>query len=84
MFGAGTKALLAKYCLDIWLHLLKQIIPQGQRSTFSVHSPAHLRHLWQIIFILVFVTNYPISRPSLTDTTFGYPLTGQSDTIWQA
>ena len=55
MFWGGTKALFGKCCLNIGLHLLKQILPEGQKSIFSVHFPAHLSHLWQIIFILVFV-----------------------------
>ena len=29
MFGADATTLFTKYCLDIWLHLLKQIIPEG-------------------------------------------------------
>ena len=33
------------------------------------------------LFILVFVTNYPISWQLLMDTIFVYPLIGQFDTI---
>ena len=36
MFGAGTKAFFAKYCLDISLLLLKQIFSEGQKSIFSL------------------------------------------------
>ena len=36
MFEADTKALFAKYCLDTWLHLLKQVFPEGQKSIFSL------------------------------------------------
>ena len=36
------------------------------------------------LFILVFVTNYPISWQLLMDIIFDYPLIAQSDTIWQA
>ena len=68
MFGADTKALFVKYCLDISVHLLKQIFPEGQKSIFSVHSPAYLNHLWQIVFISVFATNYPISRQLSMDS----------------
>ena len=83
VFGADTKALLAKYCLDIWLYLPDQVFPEGQKLLFSVHCPADLYYVWPIFFFfLVFVTNYPISWQS--DIIFGYPLTGQFDTIWQA
>ena len=43
-------------------------------------TQAHLSHLCQIIFILVFVTNYPISSQLLMDIIFRYPLIGQLDT----
>ena len=59
MFAADRKALFAKFCLDIWFHLLKQIFLEGQKSIFLVHCPAHLHYFWQ--FFLVFVTNYPSS-----------------------
>ena len=35
MFEADTKLLFAKYCLDIWLLLLKQVSLEGQKSQFS-------------------------------------------------
>ena len=54
-----------------------------QKLVFSVHCPAHLYYLWQIIF-LVFVTNYPIYWQLLMDVMFGYPLIRQFITIWQA
>ena len=49
MFGAETEALFAKYCLDIWLHMLKQISSEGQKSIFSVHCPAYLNYLWLVL-----------------------------------
>ena len=42
MFKADKKALLANYCQGISLHVLKQIFPEGQKSIFSMHCPAHL------------------------------------------
>ena len=36
MFGADTKALFAKYCLDIFLYLPIQILSEGQKSIFSL------------------------------------------------
>ena len=59
MFGAGTRALLAKYF-------------RKDKSQFSTFDK---------LFILVFVTNYPISWESLMDNIFGYPLIGEFDTI---
>ena len=82
IFGVDTKTLFAKYWLDIWLHLLKQIFSEGQKSFFL--TQAHLRNLWQITFILVFLTNYPISNEILMDVIFGYPLIREFGTTWQA
>ena len=48
IFEADTKLLFAKYCQDIWLHLLEQVFPEGQKSIFSVHCPAHLDDVWSI------------------------------------
>ena len=77
MFRADAKALFAKYCLDIWLNLLTQIFSEGKKSVLSLRLP------WEIIFILVFVTNYLISSQLLMDIIFGYPLIGQFGTTWQ-
>ena len=60
MFGADSKALSAKHYLDIWLHLFRQIFPKRQKSIFSVHLPAHLNYLWQIIFFFDFC--YKLSK----------------------
>ena len=49
MFGADKKALFAKYCLDIWRHLLKQIFPKGQKSIFF---STHLSELFFFLFLL--------------------------------
>ena len=40
--------------------------------------------VWQIIFILIFVTNYSIFSQLFMNIIFGYPLIGQFDRIWQA
>ena len=84
MFEADTKLLFAKYCLDIWLHLLKQVSLEGQKSQFSQCTVQFIYATFNQYFFFVFVTNYPISRQSLMDITFCYPLIGQFDTIWQA
>ena len=40
-----------------------------------MHCPAHLIYAtFDKLFILVFVTNYPISWQLLMDIIFGYPL----------
>ena len=52
MFGADRKAMFAKYCLDIWFHLLKQLFPKGQKPVFLLHCSTHLNYLWQIILFL--------------------------------
>ena len=71
MFGAVTKAVFAK-CLE------------KDKSQFSQYT-VHLSYtMFDKLFILFFVTNYPVSWQLLMDIIFGYPLIGQFDTIWQA
>ena len=70
MFGADAKALFAAY-FQIDKSQFFQCIVQ------LIYTTCHK------LFVLVFVTNYPISCQLLTDITFGYPLIGQFDTIWQ-
>ena len=68
MFGAEAKALLAKYI-------------QKDKSQFSQCTVQLIYTMFDKLFILVFVTNYPISWQLLMDIIFGYPLNGQFDTI---
>ena len=68
MFGAEAKALFAKYI-------------QKDKSQFSQCTVQLIYTMFDKLFILVFVTNYPISWQLLMDIIFGYPLNGQSDTI---
>ena len=54
------------------------------KITFGADTKASFANYFQnrkIHFILVFVTNYPISWQLLMDIIFGYPLIGQFDTI---
>ena len=68
MFGAEAKALFAKYI-------------QKDKSQFSQRTVQLIYTMFDKLFILVFVTNYPISWQLLMDIIFGYPLNGQFDTI---
>ena len=68
MFGAKAKALFAKYI-------------QKDKSQFSQCTVQLIYTMFDKLFILVFVTNYPISWQLLMDIIFGYPLNGQFDTI---
>ena len=68
MFGAERKALSAKYF-------------QKDKSRFSPCTAQVIYTMFDKLFILVFVTNYPVSWQLLMDVIFGYPLIGQSDTI---
>ena len=68
MFGADAKALFAAY-FQIDKSQFFQCIVQ------LIYTTCHK------LFVLVFVTNYPISCQLLTDIIFGYPLIGQFDTI---
>ena len=68
MFGAEAKALFAKYI-------------QMDKSQFSQCTVQLIYTMFDKLFILVFVTNYPISWQLLMDIIFGYPLNGQFDTI---
>ena len=68
MFGADAKALFAKYI-------------QKDKSQFSQCTVQLIYTMFDKLFILVFVTNYPISWQLLMDIIFGYPLNGQFDTI---
>ena len=68
MFGAEAKALFAKYI-------------QKDKSQFSQCTVQLIYTMFDKLFILVFVTNYPISWQLLMDIIFGYPLNGQFDTI---
>ena len=54
MSRADTKTLSAKYFLDIWLHLIKQIFPEGQKSIFSMPSSFKLP-LTNYLFIYLFI-----------------------------
>ena len=79
MFGA----LFAKYWLDIWLHLLEQVFPEGQNSNFFSALPNTFILRLSNYFFGVFC--YKLSSwQSLIDIIFGYPLIRQFDTIWQA
>ena len=68
MFGAEAKALFAKYI-------------QKDKSQFSQCTVQLIYTMFDKLFILVFVTNYPISWQLLMDIIFDYPLNGQFDTI---
>ena len=68
MFGAEAKALFAKYI-------------QKDKSQFSQCTVQLIYTMFDKLFTLVFVTNYPISWQLLMDIIFGYPLNGQFDTI---
>ena len=68
MFGAKAKALFAKYL-------------QKDKSQLSQCTAQFIYTTFGKLFILVLVTNYPISWQLLVDSIFGYPLIGQSDTI---
>ena len=68
MFGAEAKALFAKYI-------------QKDKSQFSQCTVQLIYTMFDKLFILFFVTNYPISWQLLMDIIFGYPLNGQFDTI---
>ena len=68
MFAAETKALFAKYI-------------QKDKSQFSQCTVQLTYTMFDKLFILDFVTNYPISWQLLMDIIFGYPLIGQFDTI---
>ena len=68
MFGAETKAFFAKYF-------------QKDKYQFSQCTVQLIYTTFDKLFILVFVTNYPISWQLLMDIIFGYPLIGQFDTI---
>ena len=67
MFGAETKAFFAKYF-------------QKDKYQFSQCTVQLIYTTFDKLFILVFVTNYPISWQLLMDIIFGYPLIGQFDT----
>ena len=67
IIGAETKALFAKYY-------------QREKSQFF-QCTVQLIYTFDKLFILVFVTNYPISWQLLMDIIFGFPLIGQYDTI---
>ena len=67
MFGADTKALLAKYF-------------QKDKSQFSQCSVQLIYTMFDNLFILVFVTYYPISWQLLIDIIFGYPQIGKFNT----
>ena len=68
MFGAEAKALFAKYI-------------QKDKSQFCQCTVQLIYTMFDKLFILVFVTNYPISWQLLMDIIFGYTLNGQFDTI---
>ena len=68
MIGAETKALFAKYF-------------QKDKYQFSQCTVQLICTTFDKLFILVFVTNYPITWQLLMDIIFGCPLTGQFDTI---
>ena len=68
MFGA--KALFAKYFQKV-----KRQFTQCTAQLIQAYTT------FDKLFILVFVTNYPISWQLLMDIIFGYSLIGQFDTI---
>ena len=63
-----TKALLAKYF-------------QKAKSHFSQCTVELIYTMFDKLFILIFVTNYPISWQLLMGVIFSYPLIGQFDII---
>ena len=70
MSEAETKALLAKYF-------------QKAKSHFSQCTVELIYTMFDKLFILIFVTNYPISWQLLMGVIFSYPLIGQFDIIRQ-
>ena len=68
MFGAETKAFFAKYF-------------QKDKYQFSQCTVQLICTTFDKLFILVFVTNYPITWQLLMDIIFACPLIGQFDTI---
>ena len=68
MFGAETKAFFAKYF-------------QKDKYQFSQCTVQLIYTTFDKLFILVFVTNYPITWQLLMDIIFVCPLIGQFDTI---
>ena len=68
MFGADTTASFANYF-------------QKDKIQFSQCTVQLIYTTFDKLFILVFVTNYPISCQLLMDIKIGYPLIGQFDTI---
>ena len=71
MYGADTKALFAKYF-------------QKDKSHFSHYTVQVIYTMFDKLFSLVFVKNYPVSWQLMMDILFGHPLIGQLDTISQA
>ena len=67
MFGADATASFANYF-------------QKGKIQFSQCTVQLIYTTFDKLFILVFVTNYPISCQLLMDIKIGYPLIGQFDT----
>ena len=44
--GCHPQNILSPLIGLIWLHLLKQMFPEGPKLIFSAHCPAHLNCLW--------------------------------------
>ena len=59
----------------------KHCFLQKEKSQFSQCTVQLIYNTFDKLFILVFLTNYPISWQLLMDTIFGYPLIGQFDRI---
>ena len=66
MFRAETKALFAKFF-------------QEDKSQFS-QCTVQIIYTFDKLFILVFITDYPISWQLLMNIILGYPPIGQFDT----
>ena len=79
MVGVDAKALLAKYCLNVRLHLLTKISRRIKANFLSALAssftlPFTIFFVFFLFFVFVFVTNYQIYWQLLMEGIFGYPL----------
>ena len=71
-----------KSCLEqTQEHCLLNISGMTKANFISTLTVQLIYTLFDKLFILVFVTNYPVSWQLLMDIIFSYPLIGQFDTI---
>ena len=81
MSRADTKMLSAKYFLDIWLHLIKKIFLEGQKSISSMPSSFKLPLTNYLFMYLFFCFCYKLSN--LLAIIDGYYIQLDSNwTIW--